>query len=163
MRPQDGEASGLAPEVLHYQNVNRDADDSAQLRVARVASIAFAAVIFVGTVWALGNVGFLTLLLVSGIGATALAGPFALSLFWEKTSTNGFVAGVIVSQLVTGYLLLGNGGLPLWTDLKLWEIMVVGHALSTGVTAIGSLLSPDEFDFESIAREDVATDGGDAK
>ena len=90
----------------------------------------------------------------------ALAGPFALSLFWEKTSTEAFVAGVVISQLVTGYLLLGNGGLPLWIDIQLWEIMAVGHTISTGLVALGSLVRPADFDFESIAREEFEADGG---
>lgn len=152
--------ASLTSRDIFYQNISPNADDKTQLRVARLASLAFALIIFVGTVWALENVGFVQLLLVSGIGATALAGPFALSLFWEKTSTEAFIAGVIVSQVVAAYLLLGNPGLPGWIDLKLWEIMAVGHLLSTSVAALGSLIRPDDFDFESIAREEVATDGG---
>jgi len=152
--------ASLTSRDIFFQHVVRDADDAAQLRVARVASLAFAVVIYAATVWALANVGFVRLLLVSGIGATGLAGPFALSLFWEKTSTEGFIVGVIVSQVVAGYLLLGSAGLPLWTQLKLWEIMLVGHLLATLLTAGVSLLRPDQFDFEGVAgpREDPVTD-----
>jgi len=125
--------------------------------------ILFAGIIFVGTVWALENVGFIQLLLVSGIGATGLAGPFALSLFWEKTSTAGFVTGVVVSQVIAGFLLLGGPDLPLWTELKLWEIMAIGHLVSTGLTAVVSVVRPDEFDFETIAHEEAATDGGEVR
>lgn len=157
--------ASLTSRDIYFQHVARDADDDAQLRVARVASLVFAAVIYVGTVWALQNLGFVRLLLISGIGATGLAGPFALSLFWEKTSVEGFVAGVIVSQLLAGYLLLGSAGLPLWSELKLWEIMLAGHVVATAVTAAISLVSPDEFDFEGVAgpRESVATDGGEQR
>ena len=155
--------ASLTSRDIYYQNFDRDADDEAQLRVARLASILFAAVIFAGTVWALENVGFVELLLVSGIGATGLAGPFALSLFWEKTSTAGFVVGVIVSQAIAGFLLLGGPDLPLWTEFKLWEIMAIGHLVATGLTAVVSALRPDEFDFESIAHEEVAADGGEVR
>lgn len=152
--------ASLTSRDIYYQNLARDADDGAQLRVARLASVLFAVIIFLGTVWALENVGFVELLLTSGIGATALAGPFALSLFWEKTSTEGFVVGVVVSQLVAGFLLFGSASVPLWVDLKLWEIMAIGHVLSTSLTVLGSLVRPDEFDFGTIAREEVAADGG---
>lgn len=152
--------ASLTSRDIYYQHIAREAPDESQLRVARIASIGFALVIFVGTVWALDNVGFVTLLLVSGIGATGLAGPFALSLFWEKTSTAGFISGVVISQILSGYLLLGNGGLPLWVDLKLWEIMAVGHVVATAIAGVGSLIRPEDFDFESIAQEEPMTDGG---
>lgn len=154
--------ASLTSRDIYFQHAATDADDEAQLRVARGASIVFAVVIYIGTVWALQNLGFVQLLLISGIGATSLAGPFALSLFWKKTSAEGFIAGVLVSQFVSGYLLLGNASLPLWSGLKLWEIMLVGHVVATALTVTISLASPDEFDFEGIAspRESAVTDGG---
>jgi hypothetical protein len=63
-------------------------------------------------------VGFVKLLLVSGIGSTALVGPFALYLFWRKTSHEGFLAGDAVSQSITVDLLLRIASLPLWVDLR---------------------------------------------
>jgi len=157
--------ASLTSRDIYYQNVDREASDEDQLRVARVASLVFAFVIFLGTVWALDNVGFVTLLLVSGIGATGLAGPFALSLFWRRTSTVGFITGVVVSQLVSGYLLLGNASLPLWTDFALWEIMAIGHVLAISLTTAVSLVRPDDFDFEAIADSEkaVRSDGGESR
>lgn len=154
--------ASLTSRDIFYQNVKRDATDAEQLRVARAASLFFALVIYVGTVWALANVGFVTLLLASGIGATGLAGPFALSLFWRRTSTEAFVTGVVVSQLVSGFLLLGNPSLPLWREFPLWQIMAIGHVLAITLTAGVSLVRPDDFSFESIAasQQAVRTDGG---
>jgi len=37
---------------------------------------------------------------------TALVEPFAVLLFWSWTSSVGFIAGVVVSQLATASLLL---------------------------------------------------------
>lgn len=157
--------ASLTARDIYYQQVAPDAEDSSQLRVARIASVVFAVVIYAGTVWALQNIGFVRLLLIGGIGATGLAGPFALSLFWEKTSNPGFIGGVVVSQLISGYLLLGNAALPLWVGLKLWEIMLVGHLVAIVLTAAISLVRPDDFDFEGIARphEPAAADGGETR
>ena len=96
--------ASLTSRDIYYRHLNTDATDAQQLRVARAASIGFAVVIFAGTVFALGSVSFVQLLLIGGIGASALVGPFALSLFWTKASETGFVSGVVVSQLVTAYL-----------------------------------------------------------
>lgn len=153
--------ASLTSRDIYYRHLDRDASDASQLRVARGASIVGALVIFAGTVWALANVGFVRLLLIGGIGATAVVGPFALSLFWRRTSTVGFVAGVILSQVITFYLLLGNAALPLWQSLKLWEIMAVGHVSSTTIAAVVSLARPDDFDFATVAQEEsTATNGG---
>ncbi len=154
-------ASLTSRDIYHWY-VNPGADDRSQLMVARVASLFFAAVIFVATLLALDRVGFITLLLIGGIGATALVGPFALSLFWRRTSGAGFVTGAVVSQIVTAYLLFGNASLPLWYSLKLWEIMAVGHIVSTLLTFLVSLVFADNFDFESLRvdqRETVAPGG----
>jgi len=154
--------ASLTSRDIYYQNIKRDASDDEQLLVARVASLGFALVIFLGTVWALENVGFVTLLLASGIGATGLAGPFALSLFWRKTSSIAFVSGVVVSQLVSAYLFLGGPSLPLWSPFALWEIMAIGHAIAISLTVVVTLVRPDDFDFEEIAESQkaVRTDGG---
>ncbi|MEZ3118106.1 sodium:solute symporter [Halobaculum sp. MBLA0147] len=153
--------ASLTSRDIYYRHVNQDASDDQQLRVARGASLFFAAVIFGATVFALGTVSFVQLLLIGGIGATALVGPFALSLFWPKTSEQGFVSGVVVSQLVTAYLLMANYGVVFSTpSLKLWEIMAIGHLVSTTVTAVLSGVSPDEFEFDTIAQEPAAADGG---
>ena len=152
--------ASLTARDIYFRHWNTDATDAQQLRVARWASVLFAAVILVGTEAANGTIGFVQLLLIGGIGASALVGPFALSLFWDRTSTNPFIVGIIVSQLVTFYLLFGNASLPGWVQLKLWEIMAVGHVLSTGFTFLGSLITPDNFVFEDIAGEPAQTDGG---
>jgi len=156
--------ASLTSRDIYYRHIDPDASDDEQLKVARGASLGFAAVIFGGTVFALGSISFVQLLLIGGIGASALVGPFALSLFWETISQRGFVAGVIGSQLVTGYLLLASYGILVSSPvLKLWEIMAVGHLLATSLAAGVSLLAPDEFDFDSIAQDEqiIATDGGD--
>lgn len=157
--------ASLTARDIYYQHYDTAAEDADQLRVARIASLVFAAVIFLATVWAVQNIGFVRLLLIGGIGATGLAGPFALSLFWEKTSNEGFIVGVVVSQLVSGYLLLGNAALPFWVGLKLWEIMAVGHLLAIVLTAGVSLIRPDEFDFEGVAAPDrtAVADGGEQR
>jgi len=155
--------ASLTSRDIYYRHLNTGASDDQQLRVARAASIGFAVVIFVATVFALGSISFVQLLLIGGIGASALVGPFALSLFWKKTSQAGFVSGVVVSQLVTGYLLAASYGIVVSTPaLKLWEIMAVGHLVSTGLTAVLSAAAPDDFRFESIAQEGskIAADGG---
>ena len=153
--------ASLTARDIYFRHIDNGASDMTQLRVARGASIGFAVVIFAATVWALSNVGFVQLLLVGGIGASALVGPFALSLFWRRTCSAGFVIGVIASQLLTGFLLLGNPTLPLWVGVKLWEIMAIGHLTSTALTFGVSILSPDDFRFESIAQEgsEVVADG----
>nr|WP_305882984.1 Na+:solute symporter [Halobellus rarus] len=155
--------ASLTSRDIYYRHLNTGASDDQQLRVARGASIGFAIVIFVATVFALGSISFVQLLLIGGIGASALVGPFALSLFWKKASQAGFVTGVVVSQIVTAYLLAASYGIVVSTPaLKLWEIMAVGHLVSTGLTAILSAASPDDFHFESIAQEgsEVVADGG---
>ena len=134
------------------------------LRVARVASLVFAAIIFVATELALDSVSFIQLLLIGGIGSTALVGPFALSLFWKQTSSTGFITGVAISQIITAALLVVSfqvATIPGLPALKLWEIMLVGHLASTVLTAVVSLVTPDDFDFAEIAQETVAADGGD--
>ncbi|MFC6873136.1 sodium:solute symporter family protein [Halobellus marinus] len=156
--------ASLTSRDIYYRHLNTDASDDQQLRVARGASIGFAAVIFAATVFALGSISFVQLLLIGGIGASALVGPFALSLFWTKASQTGFVTGVIVSQLVTAFLLAASYDVVVTSPtLKLWEIMAVGHLVSTGLTLLVSAASPDDFRFESIAQEGsaVVTDGGD--
>lgn len=156
--------ASLTSRDIYYRHVDRDASDRRQLQVARAASVGFAAVIFVASVFAVDNVGFVQLLLVGGIGASALVGPFALSLFWRKTSSAGFVSGVVVSQVVTAYLLASSYEVFVsGPALKLWEVMAVGHLVATAVAAAVSLASPDDFRFESIADEEseLATDGGD--
>jgi len=111
-------------------------------------------------------VTFIQLLLIGGIGSTALVGPFALSLFWSRTSTTGFITGVLLSQVVTALLLIVSfqvypvPGVP---TLKLWEVMLVGHVVSTTLAAVVSLASPDDFDFDSVAGERVVADGGDGQ
>jgi len=65
--------ASLTSRDIYYRTVRPDAPDAAQLRMARIASVGFAAVILAGTVRALGNVGFIALLLVSGIGAAGTA------------------------------------------------------------------------------------------
>ena len=154
--------SSLTARDIYFRHIDTEASDAAQLRVARGASIGFAVVIFAATVWALSNLGFVRLLLIGGIGASGLVGPFALSLFWRRTSSAGFVTGVVVSQLLTGFLLLGNAGFPLWIELQLWEIMAVGHLVSSSLAFGVSLVSPDDFRFETIAQEgsEIAADGG---
>ena len=154
--------ASLTSRDIYFRHWNPDATDGDQLRVARWASIGFAVVIFAGTQFATGRIGFVQLLLIGGIGASALVGPFALSLFWTRTSSSPFVLGVVVSQLITFYLLFGNATLPGWVQLKLWEIMAIGHVLSTGITFVGSLATPDDFAFEDIAREPTRADGGDS-
>jgi Na+/proline symporter len=100
-------------------------------------------------------------LTVGGIGASALVGPFALSLFWRKASQTGFVTGVVVSQLVTAFLLLASYDILVTSPtLKLWEIMAIGHLVSTGLTGVISLATPDAFDFSAIAQEPAVADGG---
>jgi Na+/proline symporter len=155
--------ASLTSRDIYYRHVNTDASDRQQLRVARGASIGFAALIFVATVFALGSISFVQLLLIGGIGSSALVGPFALSLFWEKTASKAFVTGVVVSQLVTAFLLAASYDVVVTApDLKLWEIMAVGHVVSTGLTAAISAAAPDDFRFEAIAQEGpgVAADGG---
>lgn len=155
--------ASLTSRDIYYRHLNTDASDEQQLRVARLASLGFAIVIFVATVFALGSISFVQLLLIGGIGASALVGPFALSLFWTKTSQTGFVTGVVVSQLVTAFLLAASYDVVVTSpDFKLWEIMAVGHLVSTGLAAAVSAASPDDFRFESIAQESstIATDGG---
>jgi Na+/proline symporter len=153
--------ASLTSRDIYYRHLNPDASDDQQLRIARVASIGFAVVIFVGTVFALGTISFVQLLLIGGVGASALVGPFALSLFWKKTSQAGFVTGSIISQLTTAFLLAASYDVVVTSpDLKLWEIMAVGHLLSTSLAAVVSVVSPDDFDFASITQEHpVATDG----
>jgi Na+/proline symporter len=156
--------ASLTSRDIYYRHLATDATDREQLRVARVASIGFAVVIFAGTVFALDRIGFVQLLLIGGIGASALVGPFALSLFWHKASSNGFVTGIVVSQVVTGYLLGANAGLfPQVVQPQLWEIMAVGHLTSTLLTVAVSYASPDDFQFEDIAQEgsELVADGGD--
>ncbi|WP_136590203.1 sodium:solute symporter family protein [Salinigranum halophilum] len=155
--------ASLTSRDIYYRHLNTDASDGQQLRVARVASIGFAAIIFVGTVFAIDSVGFIELLLIGGIGASALVGPFALSLFWRKASSAGFVTGVLVSQVATGFLLASTVGvISGGVTLKLWEIMAVGHLVSTGLTLVVSRLAPDDFAFEDIAQEgsEMLADGG---
>ncbi|GGN09436.1 3-guanidinopropionate transporter [Halarchaeum nitratireducens] len=155
--------ASLASRDIYYRHWNRDADSSEQLSVARYASIVFAVVVFAGTEFVSGRLSFVTLLLIGGIGASGLVGPFALSLFWRCTSAGPFVAGVVVSQLVTAYLLLGNAALPGWVGLKLWEIMAVGHIVSTGLTALGSAVTPDDFAFADLPDEATRADGGEER
>ena len=155
--------ASLTSRDIYYRHVHGEASDDEQLRVARVASLGAAVLIFAATVWALGNIGFIPLLLIGGIGATALVGPFALSLFWRKTSTAGFIVGVVVSQIVTAYLLAASFEvIAAGPMLKLWEIMAVGHVVSTALTAGVSVAAPDDFRFEDIAQEssEIVTDGG---
>ncbi len=154
--------ASLTSRDIYYRQLNPNASDEDQLKVARGASIGFAAVIFGGTVFALGSISFVQLLLIGGIGASALVGPFALSLFWKKTSQVGFVSGVLGSQIVTAFLLLASYEIiAAGPVLKLWEVMAVGHLLSTGLAAGVSAVSPDDFDFDSVAQERVvAADGG---
>ncbi|WP_435176344.1 sodium:solute symporter family protein [Halorussus sp. AFM4] len=155
--------ASLTSRDIYYRHVDTEASDDQQLRVARGASVGFAVIIFAATVFALGSISFVQLLLIGGIGASALVGPFALSLFWRKTAGTAFVAGVVVSQLVTAFLLAASYDVVVTSpDLKLWEIMAVGHLVSTGLTAGISAVSPDDFRFESIAQEGsaMATDGG---
>jgi len=156
--------ASLTSRDIYYRHVNTDASDDQQLLIARVASIGFAAVIFGATVFAVGSISFVQLLLIGGIGASAIVGPFALSLFWHKTSSNGFVAGVLVSQVVTAVLLAGSYGVvsvpAALASIKLWEIMAVGHVVSTGLAALASLASPDDFQFDSIAQDPAVADGG---
>jgi len=149
---------------VYYRQLNPTADDATQRRVARIASLVFAVIIFLATELALqSGVTFIQLLLIGGIGSTALVGPFALSLFWARTSTAGFITGIVVSQLVTASLLLVSfqvyaiPGLP---ALKLWEIMLIGHLASTSLTGVVSAAAPDDFDFESVSSEPVVADGG---
>lgn len=149
---------------IYFRQLKPDASDKQQLRVARIASLAFAAVILVATEFALDSVSFIQLLLIGGIGATALVGPFALSLFWSQTSSAGFITGIVGSQLITASLLVVSfevAAIPGLPALQLWEIMLVGHLASTTLTSVISLTSPDNFDFEEIAQPAVATDGGD--
>ena len=156
--------ASLTSRDIYYRHVDNDASDHKQLQVARGASIGFAVVIFAASVFAIDNIGFIQLLLIGGIGASALVGPFALSLFWKKASSNGFIAGVVVSQIVTAYLLASAYQVFVsGPALKLWEIMAVGHVVSTVVTAGISIASPDDFRFEDIAQEEseLVTDGGD--
>ena len=150
---------------VYYRQFNPDADDDSQLRVARIASLVFAVIIFLATEFALqSGVTFIQLLLMGGIGSTALVGPFALSLFWARTSSTGFITGILASQVITASLLLVSfqvypiPGLP---ALKLWEVMLVGHLASTTLTAAVSAVAPDDFDFDTVANEPVAADGGD--
>jgi Na+/proline symporter len=155
--------ASLTSRDIYYRHLNPSASDGQQLRVARGASIGFAAVIFAATVFALGRISFVQLLLIGGIGASALVGPFALSLFWRKTSHAGFVTGVIVSQLVTAFLLMASYDVLVTSpDFKLWEIMAIGHVVASGLAAVVSIASPDEFDFDDIATDEppTATDGG---
>jgi Na+/proline symporter len=156
--------ASLTSRDIYYRHLDGSASDHEQLQVARGASIGFAVVIFAASVFAIDNIGFIQLLLIGGIGASALVGPFALSLFWKKASSNGFVAGVVVSQVVTAYLLASTYQVFVsGPALKLWEVMAVGHLVSTVVTAGVSLASPDDFRFEDIAQEEseLVTDGGD--
>ncbi|MBX0326029.1 hypothetical protein EGH21_23740 [Halomicroarcula sp. F13] len=150
---------------IYFRQFKPDADDESQLRVARFASLAFALIIFLATEFALrSGVTFIQLLLIGGIGSTALVGPFALSLFWSRTSTAGFISGVMFSQVVTALLLIVSFqmyAVPGVPALKLWEVMLVGHLVSTALTAVVSLASPDDFDFDSVAGETVVADGGD--
>jgi Na+/proline symporter len=149
---------------IYYRQLNPSASDDQQLRVARVASLVFAVVIFAATEFALGSVSFIQLLLIGGIGSTALVGPFALSLFWSRTSSIGFIAGVTVSQVLTALLLVVSfqvASVPGVPALKLWEVMLVGHLVSTTLTAVISVASPDDFDFDDVAQPTVAADGGD--
>ena len=155
--------ASLTSRDIYYRHLNTDASDDQQLRVARVASVGFAVVMFVATVLLLDSISFTQLLLIGGIGASALVGPFALSLFWRKMSSAGFITGIIVSQLITGFLLAASYDVVVSSpDFMLWEIMAIGHLVSTGLGAVVSIVSPDEFEFESIAQErsSVATDGG---
>jgi hypothetical protein len=39
--------------------------------------------------------------------------------------------------------------------------MLVGHLASTTLTAAVSAVAPDDFDFDTVANEPVAADGGD--
>jgi len=134
--------------------------------MARIGSLVFAVVIFAATVWALGNVGFIQLLLVGGIGSTALVGPFALSLFWSRASSAGFISGIVASQIITGLLLavsfevVSPAGLPV---LKLWEVMAVGHVASTTITVAVSAAKPVDFDFNEVAQEPAIADGGEGE
>lgn len=156
--------ASLTSRDIYYRHLVTDAPDDQQLRVARIASIVFAIVIFGATVFALDTLGFIQLLLIGGIGATALVGPFALSLFWNGTSSTGFIAGIIGSQLVTGYLLAASYDVLVTAPtLKLWEIMAVGHLVATGLAVVISAVSPDEFEFDSIAREPTAEPATDAE
>jgi Na+/proline symporter len=156
--------ASLASRDIYYRHLATDASDDQQLRVARIASIGFAIVIFGATVVALDTLGFIQLLLIGGIGATALVGPFALSLFWTGTSSEGFIAGVVGSQLVTGYLLAASYGVVVTEPtLKLWEIMAIGHLVATVLAVVVSAVSPDEFEFDSIAREPTTGPATDAE
>lgn len=149
---------------IYYRQLKPDATDAEQLRMARIGSIVFAVVIFGATVWALQNVGFIQLLLIGGIGSTALVGPFALSLFWSRTSSVGFISGIALSQVITAILLAVSfevvtlSGVPV---LKLWEVMLVGHLASTTLTGTISAISPSEFDFETVAAPSAPKSGDD--
>jgi Na+/proline symporter len=156
--------ASLTSRDIYYRHLATDASDDDQLRVARAASIGFAVVIFAATVFALDTLGFIQLLLIGGIGATALVGPFALSLFWTKTSSNAFITGVIGSQVVTGYLLAASYNVVVTSPtLKLWEIMAVGHLVATLLTVGISLAAPADFDFDTIARDPAEADAAAAR
>ncbi len=100
--------ASLTARDIYYRHLSPGASDESQLTVARAASIGFAVIIYVATVFALETLGFVQLLLIGGIGATALVGPFALSLFWRHTSSAGFITGVVSSQLITAFLLAAS-------------------------------------------------------
>lgn len=162
--------ASLTSRDIYFRHLATDATDEQQLRVARVASVGFAAVIFGATVFALDTLGFTQLLLIGGIGATALVGPFVLSLFWTKTTSRGFISGIVGSQVMTGILLAARYDVVISApSLKLWEIMALGHLVATLLTLSISAVAPSDFDFDSIAREPtsdagqtVKTDGGSA-
>jgi len=129
---------------IYFRNINENASDEKQLKVARF-SIIFIGILAYLLTLQLWTYDFLSLIFLAGIAATALFFPMIYSLFWKKTSAN--------AVFITGVLILGLLCYLFFTGFEIATMFIIGHAIALVLTPTLSLMMPDNFNFETFSRD----------
>ncbi|UPM42612.1 sodium:solute symporter family transporter [Halocatena salina] len=143
----------LSAHELYYKHFNPTASNERMIRAGQVATAVFGVfVIAIGwTQPALIDI----IVVLSPINA-AYVPAFVLGAFWDKTSSDAVFVGTLLASIFGVYGTLGpfigmwqSPTLPINTE---YMTTTICFCVSSGIIVVGSLLFPETYDFDRLAR-----------
>jgi Na+/proline symporter len=126
---------------IYKEFINKNATEKQVLRVARVSVVISAIVLILSTITPIST---LYLLLFMPLYMAPLVGGFLLSMWRGWVSAWPMFAGGVIGFAVGAYMFLVQG---LWGPS-----MVVAFIVGLGITALGSLIKKERFDFSVLEQ-----------
>jgi Na+/proline symporter len=127
-----------------YLQKNKAVNNKRDLRLIRLISVSYGVAVAILVV-ALAKVSLLNTMLSTGVFISAAFFPIIAGLFWKRASSLGATLGIVGSVCTCLYLMLGTNVALTWT-------YIASYCISVGLTIVGSLIKPGNFDFVALRQ-----------